>query len=83
MGFHYGWLLPVLHPPHALGGRRINGYGSSLLHRDGGTSHPGWCPTSPIPPQELVKLEWDIFPQLLEETISKLESAEPDILLRK
>ena len=33
--------------------------------------------------QELVKLDWNIFAQPLEETISKLESAEPDILLRK
>ena len=33
--------------------------------------------------QELVKLDWNIFTQPLEETISKLESAEPDILMRK
>ena len=33
--------------------------------------------------QELVKLDWNLFAQPLEETISKLESAEPDILLRK
>ena len=33
--------------------------------------------------QEVVKLDWNIFAQPLEETISKLESAEPDILLRK
>ena len=33
--------------------------------------------------QELVKLDSNIFAQPLEETISKLESTEPDILLRK
>ena len=33
--------------------------------------------------QELVKLDWNIFAQPLEETTSKLERAEPDMILRK
>ena len=75
--------FPVLHPPHALEGRGIKGHGPSSLYcemeaqviLDGALHHQYH--------QELVKLDWNIFAQLLQETISKLESAEPDILLRK
>ena len=82
MGLPYGQ-FPILYPSHALGDRETKGNVPSPLHWDGSTSDSGWCPAPPLPHQELVKLDWNIFAQPLEETISKLESAEPDILLHK
>ena len=77
------WLSPT-NPPHALGGRQIGRHGPSSLHWDGGARHTGWGPLDHQYHQELVKLDWNIFAYALgEQTISKLESAEPDILLRK
>ena len=47
VGFPNGW-LPVLNPPHALGGWGTKGYVISSLHWDGGADE---CPASPIPPR--------------------------------